>query len=345
MKATREQCLAMAREADAHESVVAFSAPTHFLFEFNEDQLEAFAHKLQQFTLDQLRLQKPDFCDKNCTWRDHHPDCERAEPVVEHNRPMIAAILPNGATASNVYEAYTEGCKSVQPVQEPVSFYIYKETAPRLNLPNVVIYALPWVYDQDPSSGFSARLKVYLAPPDQTAEIERLRHDLMVRETVKDERIATLEAYREEALEWLDELAAMKAGDVVMVPREPKGWDVSRYSYTAIFNAIAAATRLYANGQGIEISVAAFNDAMIAAAPGAATAEDSSAPDVWESNKMREFYCGAVRDAKRYRWYRAKVMESKAEDVPSTDEEFDAAIDKAMSNAVGKPTPDYGGRP
>jgi len=73
------------------------------------------------------------------------------------------------------------------------------------------------------------------------------------------------------------ELAALKSGDMVMVPREPKGWDVSRYSYTAIFNAIAAATRLYANGQGIEISVAAFNDAMIAAAPGVATTEESSA--------------------------------------------------------------------
>jgi hypothetical protein len=139
---------------------------------------------------------QPDFCDKNCTWRDHHPDCERSEPVVEHNRPIIAAILPNGATASNVYEAYEQGCKSVQPVQEPVSFYIYKETAPRLNLPNVVLYALPWVYDQDPSSGFSARLKVYLAPPDQTAErfFELACRDYR-------ERIATLEAALREAKE------------------------------------------------------------------------------------------------------------------------------------------------
>lgn len=59
---------------------------------------------------------EPDFCDTHCTWLDHHPDCERAEPT-------IAAILPNGATASNVYEAYEEGRKSVQPVaQEPVAF-------------------------------------------------------------------------------------------------------------------------------------------------------------------------------------------------------------------------------
>jgi hypothetical protein len=151
----------------------------------------------QAAVIEQMRAElQPDFCDKNCTWRDHHPDCERSEPVVEHNRPIIAAILPNGATASNVYEAYEQGCKSVQPVQEPVSFYIYKETAPRLNLPNVVLYALPWVYDQDPSSGFSARLKVYLAPPDQTAErfFELACRDYR-------ERIATLEAALREAKE------------------------------------------------------------------------------------------------------------------------------------------------
>lgn len=29
------------------------------------------------------RLEQPDpesFCDDHCTWRDHHPDCERAQP-------------------------------------------------------------------------------------------------------------------------------------------------------------------------------------------------------------------------------------------------------------------------
>ena len=189
------------------------------------------------------------------------------EPVTRRSsQPSVVALLPNGATASNVYEAYEEGRKSVhpvqspdkgpwvagkcddgrvylqsddfthdvrlyvdgdfagnisdyaeqlaawmnskasqaQPVQEPVSFYIYKETAPRLNLTNVMVDALPWVYDQDPSSGFAARLKVYIAPPDQTAEIARLREELekadstIIQACITDkelrERIATLEA-------------------------------------------------------------------------------------------------------------------------------------------------------
>jgi hypothetical protein len=175
---------------------------------------------------------QPDFCDKNCTWRDHHPDCERAEPVVEHNRPMIAAILPNGAIASNVYEAYEEGRKSVQPVQEPV-LYQYRWTNP-LEYKNQPKSLLDWQpvkpgwnqtmqdkADELRSESTEGRLcyevrALYTVPPDQankldliaateandklnelcrdqTAEIERLRHDLMVRETVKDERIATLE--------------------------------------------------------------------------------------------------------------------------------------------------------
>lgn len=39
---------------------------------------------------------QPDFCDKNCTWRDHHPDCEKAElqPVQEPDVPF-----PGMATA------------------------------------------------------------------------------------------------------------------------------------------------------------------------------------------------------------------------------------------------------
>lgn len=39
-------------------------------------------------------LVQPDFCDTHCTWRDHHPDCERAEPVQEPDVPF-----PGMATA------------------------------------------------------------------------------------------------------------------------------------------------------------------------------------------------------------------------------------------------------
>ncbi len=115
----------------------------------------------------------------------------------------------------------SEHCPACEPVaQEPVAFYIYKETAPRLGIQNVVADSLPWVYDQDPSSGFSARLKVYLAPPDQSAEVsmtpaasifkdevarlnaevDRLRGNLhaMKQNALRDvERIAELERQRD----------------------------------------------------------------------------------------------------------------------------------------------------
>ncbi len=53
MKATREQVLAMAREACPFTTEVWPEDEWHF----TAADLEAFAHKLQQFTLDQLRAQ------------------------------------------------------------------------------------------------------------------------------------------------------------------------------------------------------------------------------------------------------------------------------------------------
>ena len=54
-----------------------------------------------------------------------------------------------------------------QPEQKPVAFYAYKPTLPRGNLGNVSDSNLPWVYDQDPSSGYSARMLVYTTPPQR----------------------------------------------------------------------------------------------------------------------------------------------------------------------------------
>ena len=53
--------------------------------------------------------------------------------------------------------------------QEPVAFYVYKPTLPRGHLGTVSDGDLPWVYDQDPSSGFSARMLVapVTSPPAQ----------------------------------------------------------------------------------------------------------------------------------------------------------------------------------
>jgi len=58
--------------------------------------------------------------------------------------------------------------KEPEPEQEPVAFYVYKPTLPRGHLGNVSDGDLPWVYDQDPSSGYSARMLVHTTPPQRT---------------------------------------------------------------------------------------------------------------------------------------------------------------------------------
>lgn len=47
-----------------------------------------------------------------------------------------------------------------QPDEEPVAFQIFKPTPPRHAIPNVRDAELPWVYDQDPSSGNVASMWV-----------------------------------------------------------------------------------------------------------------------------------------------------------------------------------------
>lgn len=58
--------------------------------------------------------------------------------------------------------------------QEPVAFKIYKPTPPRHAIPNVRDAELPWVYDQDPSSGNVASMWVtpvkHTHPPQRTEE-------------------------------------------------------------------------------------------------------------------------------------------------------------------------------
>ena len=88
---------------------------------------------------------------------------------------MPGAVVPVDAetTAALVAEIKRLICVvggmalDMQPAQqqEPVAFYVYKPTLPRGNLGNVSDGDLPWVYDQDPSSGFSARMLVTPFPP------------------------------------------------------------------------------------------------------------------------------------------------------------------------------------
>jgi len=58
-----------------------------------------------------------------------------------------------------------------------MTFKIFKETSPRLGIPNVMIDSLPWVYDQDPSCGFSASLTV--VPAVDVSRLTQQRDELV----------------------------------------------------------------------------------------------------------------------------------------------------------------------
>ena len=55
---------------------------------------------------------------------------------------------------------YTAIKAALEAKDEPVAFKIYKPTPPRGAIPNVRDAELPWVYDQDPSSGNVASMWV-----------------------------------------------------------------------------------------------------------------------------------------------------------------------------------------
>ena len=87
----------------------------------------------------------------------------------EKIRDVALKVSSRGMTASGdavilTFDELTRCLAELSRNVEP-DFYIFKETSPRLGIPNVRVDALPWVYDQDPSTGFSARLGVYLKPP------------------------------------------------------------------------------------------------------------------------------------------------------------------------------------
>ena len=77
-------------------------------------------------------------------------------------------------------------------------FYIYRPTKP-IGAINVAEDALPWVYDQDPSSGFCARMLVVPAVALEAA----------------DKRIAELERKLAVAREALNNLASWGEGECV----------------------------------------------------------------------------------------------------------------------------------
>lgn len=132
---------------------------------------------------------EPDFCDKNCTWLDHHPDCEKAD--------LIDAIMQTSAELGG-YEPVA---------QAPVAWRITRRLA------NDPYNKIPFVVQAEPLEVQPGTLvePLYLANPDQTAEIERLNRLLadVVDEVDKsnralheknEQRIATLEAALRKAI-------------------------------------------------------------------------------------------------------------------------------------------------
>ena len=79
------------------------------------------------------------------TFRQTPPSPEVVAYLAKWNRPAWVPI-------------YTTPPKRTE--QEPVAFKIYKPTPPRHATPNVRDAELPWVYDQDPSSGNVASMWV-----------------------------------------------------------------------------------------------------------------------------------------------------------------------------------------
>ena len=87
------------------------------------------------------------------------------------------------------------GMALAQPEQEPVALHVYKPALPRGHLGNVSDGDLPWVYDQDPSSRYSARMLVHTTPPQ--------------RKPLTDEAIAQIAAQGHQR--WLEFARAIEA--------------------------------------------------------------------------------------------------------------------------------------
>ena len=94
----------------------------------------------------------------------------------------LDSIQPRHGVGGN--EAWNAGVAwaKAQPQQEPVAFYVYKPTLPRGNLGSVSDGDLPWVYDQDPSSGFNARMLVMpiTSPPASKPWVGLTDEEVMV---------------------------------------------------------------------------------------------------------------------------------------------------------------------
>ena len=75
-------------------------------------------------------------------------------------RLALEALEFDSFYATGKQEAITAIKAALEAKDEPVAFKIYKPTPPRHATPNVRDAELPWVYDQDPSSGNVASMWV-----------------------------------------------------------------------------------------------------------------------------------------------------------------------------------------
>ena len=93
---------------------------------------------------------------------------EALETSMYPQQKQLQAITAiKSALANEALERKAENARELgldyEPLEakdEPVAFKIYKPTPPRHATPNVRDAELPWVYDQDPSSGNVASMWV-----------------------------------------------------------------------------------------------------------------------------------------------------------------------------------------
>jgi hypothetical protein len=95
--------------------------------------------------------------------------------MIEVIKQLVEALeWCHGGEPIGTAEAIKAGKQAIAELesQEPVAFKIYKPTPPRHAIPNVRDAELPWVYDQDPSSGNVASMWVtpvkHTHPPQRT---------------------------------------------------------------------------------------------------------------------------------------------------------------------------------
>jgi hypothetical protein len=89
--------------------------------------------------------------------------------------------------------------KAIAEAEKQVAFKIYKPTSPRGAIPNVRDAELPWVYDQDPSSGNVASMWVtpvhtHPQPKQDNTDLDAICQDLQEKTYTQAMRIAELEA-------------------------------------------------------------------------------------------------------------------------------------------------------